>query len=509
MLFNSYEFLFVYLPIVFLGYFFLAPKNTKVAALWLAVASLFFYGWWNPAFVALLLGSIGFNFLAGILIAPKAGTSNGKSILTVAVIANLSLLAVYKYANFFVDTVRTFGASTQPLDIILPLGISFFTFTQIAFLVDVYRDKAQEFNLIHYVLFVTWFPHLVAGPVLHHKQMMPQFSLPATYRPNLESIAVGLTIFSIGLFKKVVLADQFATYANPVFDMAQNGATIAFLEAWTGALTYTLQLYFDFSGYSDMAIGLSRIFNIKLPLNFNSPYKAPNIIEFWRRWHMTLSAFLRDYLYLPLGGNRKGPTRRYINLMTTMILGGLWHGAGWNFVLWGFLHGIYLVINHGWQALTGKRDAITTTHQHKKRYVLLTFIVVVIAWVPFRSTDFASTAAMLKGMAGLNGLSLSTYLEALLPTISNSFVTFNGFAPNTNLSSKSITLWVPIGLLIVWAFPNAQEIMARFSPAWDADSSIPKRSWMPTKRNAALAGFVFAASVIAFKQNSPFLYFQF
>jgi alginate O-acetyltransferase complex protein AlgI len=509
MLFNSYEFLFAYLPIVFSGYFFLAPKSTKIAALWLAIASLFFYGWWNPTYVALLLFSIGFNFLAGWLIAPKANTSAGKSILTIAVAANLILLAGYKYANFFIDTANTMGGAMQPLNIILPLGISFFTFTQIAFLVDVYRGKAKEFNLVHYVLFVTWFPHLVAGPVLHHKQMMPQFSLPDTYRPNLESIAVGVTIFSIGLFKKVILADQFAIYANPVFDMAQSGATIAFLEAWTGALCYALQLYFDFSGYSDMAIGLSRIFNIKLPLNFNSPYKAPNIIEFWRRWHMTLSAFLRDYLYLPLGGNRKGLVRRYVNLMTTMVLGGLWHGAGWNFVLWGFLHGMYLVINHGWLALTGNNRTQTSTNRTSKLCVFLTFIAVVIAWVPFRAADFASTTMLLKGMAGLNGISLSPHLETMLPAISNSFITFNGFAPYTNLSSKSMTLWVPLGLIFVWVFPNAQEIMAKFSPAWDANPTVPKRSWLPTRRNAVVAGFAFAVSVIAFKQNSPFLYFQF
>jgi alginate O-acetyltransferase complex protein AlgI len=502
MLFNSYEFLFAYLPIVFLGYFFLAPKSTKIAALWLALASLFFYGWWNPKYVALLLCSIGFNFWAGILIAKGAGTPQGKSFLSIAVVANLILLAVYKYANFFVETVSSFGGTFSTLDIVLPLGISFFTFTQITFLVDVYRGKAREFNLIHYVLFVTWFPHLVAGPVLHHKQMMPQFSLPETYKPSLESIAVGLTIFSIGLFKKVVLADQFALYGNPVFDAAKTGAPMAFLEAWAGALTYSLQLYFDFSGYSDMAIGLSRIFNVKLPLNFNSPYKAPNIIEFWRRWHMTLSAFLRDYLYLPLGGNRKGPARRYINLMTTMILGGLWHGAGWNFVLWGFLHGIYLVINHGWQAFGSKRSL-------GRFGVLLTFIVVVIAWVPFRATDFATTINMLKGMAGMNGISLTPYLEDTLSSFTGSNVLFNGFAPITNISSKSMTIWVPLGLLIVWKMPNSQELMAKFSPAWDTVSNTPKNAWLPTRRNAVISGLIFATSVIAFKQNSPFLYFQF
>jgi alginate O-acetyltransferase complex protein AlgI len=514
MLFNSYEFLFAYLPIVFFGYFFLCTKNTKIAALWLAVASVFFYGWWNPKFVVLLLASICFNFGAGIFIAKNANQPKGKTLLTLAVIANLALLAIYKYANFFVETIigAGIGGGLAPLDILLPLGISFFTFTQIAFLVDVYRGKAKEFNLVHYTLFVTWFPHLVAGPVLHHKQMMPQFSLPETYRPNLESIAVGLTIFSIGLFKKTVLADQFALYANVIFESAKFGTHLGLLEAWTGALTYSLQLYFDFSGYSDMAIGLSRIFNVRLPLNFNSPYKAPNIIEFWRRWHMTLSTFLRDYLYLPLGGNRKGTLRRYINLMATMVLGGLWHGAGWNFVLWGFLHGVYLVINHGWASLTSKgkgSSAQLGERKSSKLGILLTFIVVVIAWVPFRSTDFTTTVTMLKGMSGINGISLTPYVEPFLSSLGNSYLTFNGFAPITNVSSKSMTVWVPIGLFIVWKLPNSQEIMAKFSPAWDSDVPILKRVWMPTRRNAVIAGLVFAAAVISFKQNSPFLYFQF
>ena len=335
MLFNSYEFIFLYLPVVFIGFFFIGRYNFRFAALWLAAVSLFFYGWWNPKFVVLLLGSILFNFGAGYLISHAKIAEKSKSIFFISIIANLALLGVFKYANFFIATANTFGTQWDSLDIILPLGISFFTFTQIAYLVDVYRGIAREYDFIYYLLFVTWFPHLIAGPVLHHKQMMPQFASPSIYKPNPESIAVGLTLFSFGLFKKVMLADQFALYANPVFADAAKGAQPMFNEAWIGVLAYTLQLYFDFSGYSDMAIGLSRIFNVKLPLNFDSPYKAGNIIDFWRRWHMTLSKFLRDYLYVPLGGNRKGPTRRHLNLLATMLLGGLWHGAGWNFVLWG------------------------------------------------------------------------------------------------------------------------------------------------------------------------------
>jgi len=344
MLFNSYEFIFLYFPIVLSGFFFIGKYSYRFAALWLAAASLFFYGWWNPKFVTLLLGSIIFNFAAGYLIAHKKFAAKQKIIFVISIAINLILLGVFKYTNFFIATANTLGVHWSSLDIILPLGISFFTFTQIAYLVDVYKGIAREYNFIHYMLFVTWFPHLIAGPVLHHKQMMPQFASPSIYKPNNESIAVGLTLFSLGLFKKVVLADQFALFANPVFNGAGQGESPMIEKAWFGVLAYTLQLYFDFSGYSDMAIGLSRIFNVKLPLNFNSPYKAANIIDFWRRWHMTLSKFLRDYLYVPLGGNRKGPARRHLNLMVTMLLGGLWHGAGWTFVLWGGLHGLYLVL---------------------------------------------------------------------------------------------------------------------------------------------------------------------
>lgn len=305
MLFNSLLFILVYLPVVLAGFFAIGRKNAALAAGWLMLSSLFFYGWWNPKFVLLLLASAMFNFGIGYWMARSKGAMRGR-LLSVAVGADLLVLGIFKYLKFFIDNINQMGGNVTLVSIVLPLGISFFTFTQIAFLVDTYRGLVREFNVIHYLLFITWFPHLIAGPVLHHKQMMPQFSLPETYRPNAESFSVGLTLFAFGLFKKVILADQISLYANPVFDTAGHGGPVLFSAAWAGALAYTLQLYFDFSGYSDMAIGLSRMFNVKLPLNFDSPYKSANIIEFWRRWHTTLSQFLRDYLYFPLGGNRRG-----------------------------------------------------------------------------------------------------------------------------------------------------------------------------------------------------------
>ena len=349
MLFNSYEFIFLFLPIVLLGFHLIGKQgHHRVAIAWLVGASLFFYGWWNPAYLLLMLFSVLFNYSVGVSLSNTSGRKLlSKTILTIGVSVNLAILGYFKYANFFVDNLNALSGTNLILnEVILPLAISFFTFQQIAYLVDAYRGKTKEYNFLHYCLFVTFFPQLIAGPIVHHKEMLPQFAKDAVYKLRSKHLAIGITIFALGLFKKVVLADGVSVYATPVFNAAEAGVMLTFFEAWGGALAYTFQLYFDFSGYSDMAIGIARMFGIRLPLNFNSPYKATSIIDFWRRWHITLSRFLRDYLYIPLGGSRKGRVRRYINLMTTMILGGLWHGAGWTFLLWGALHGFYLMINH-------------------------------------------------------------------------------------------------------------------------------------------------------------------
>lgn len=357
MLFNSYSFLLFFLPVVLAGFYAIGIwHHARSAQLWLIGASFFFYGWWDYHFLVLLIFSILFNFGVGrrlaLSVLPAPGDTGRYWLLVSGISVNLALIGYYKYAGFLSDAIAMMsGADFHLTGIVLPLAISFFTFQQIAFLVDAYRHEAEEFDFQNYVLFVTFFPQLIAGPIVHHKEMMPQFSRLKIGQDFWESFAVGLSVFIIGLFKKAVLADGFAIYATPVFDLSLTGQKIDFLTAWAGALAYTFQLYFDFSGYSDMAIGLGLMFGIRLPLNFFSPYKALNIIEFWRRWHMTLSRFLRDYLYFPLGGNRKGKARRYINLMLTMVLGGLWHGAGWTFVLWGSLHGSYLIINHGWHAI--------------------------------------------------------------------------------------------------------------------------------------------------------------
>ncbi|MBT5260335.1 MAG: MBOAT family protein, partial [Nitrospina sp.] len=346
MLFNSYAFIFLFLPVTLLGFQLIGNRgHCRVAVSWLIGASLFFYGWWNPAYLGLILTSILFNYAVGV----SLGSRPAKTVLVVGIAANLGLLGYFKYANFFVDNINALTGSDIVLErIILPLAISFFTFQQITYLVDTYRGETQECDFLRYCLFVTFFPQLIAGPIVHHREMMPQFAKDTFCRLKAKHLAVGLTIFSVGLFKKVILADGIAVYSTPVFDAAEAGVILTFVDAWCGALAFTFQLYFDFSGYSDMAIGLGRMFGIILPVNFFSPYKASNIIEFWRRWHITLSRFARDYLYIPLGGNRKGTLLRFANLMITMLLIGLWHGAGWTFVIWGGLHGSYLVINHGW-----------------------------------------------------------------------------------------------------------------------------------------------------------------
>ncbi|BAW79448.1 membrane bound O-acyl transferase MBOAT family protein [Candidatus Nitrosoglobus terrae] len=359
-----------------------------------------------PKYIVLLLVSIVVNYGFGVVIGrlrDKDSNSSGISAriaLIFGLIFNLSLLSWFKYANFLLDTLRAISnLNLSEIDVILPIGISFFTFTQIAFLVDTYTKGTREYRFIHYLLFVTYFPHLIAGPILHHAQMMPQFASLEIYRPQIAKIAAGLGLFALGLIKKIILADGIAPYADAVFDATAASHLPTMPEAWIGAVAYTLQLYFDFSGYSDMAVGLSMIFGIRLPFNFASPYRATNISEFWRRWHMTLSAFLRDYLYISLGGNRRGELRRIINLMVTMLLGGLWHGASWTFVVWGGAHGLYLVMHHSvgnaftrYLAFLVPRSFITLAAW------LMTMFAVIVAWVFFRATDFTSASIILSAM---------------------------------------------------------------------------------------------------------------
>lgn len=316
---------------------------------------------------------------------------NRKVVLATGIAANLVLLGYFKYTDFFIDNINiVFGTGYELPHIVLPLAISFFTFTQIVYLVDSYRGETAEYDLLNYALFVTFFPHLIAGPIVHHRQIMPQFSSRWTLTKRNSNILRGLIIFAIGLFKKVVIADSFAVWADAGFD---GGQELAFFSAWATSLSYTFQLYFDFSGYCDMAIGASLLFNIWLPINFNSPYKALDIQDFWRRWHITLSSFLRDYLYIPLGGNRGAQYRTYLNLFITFVLGGLWHGATWMFVIWGAMHGCALAVHRFWKGL-GRP-------MHPLLAWLLTFLFVNAAWVFFRAKTMDDALRVLKGMVDI------------------------------------------------------------------------------------------------------------
>jgi alginate O-acetyltransferase complex protein AlgI len=517
MLFNSYAFMFVFLPVSLVLYFalgHLARRAHAVAPGWvarraatafLAAASLFFYGWWNPRYLVLLVASILFNYAIGTAIARAPREARSRRVLLILGIAgDLALLGYFKYADFLLGSIAgLLDRPMSPLGILLPIGISFFTFTQIAFLVDTARGEGEAYDFTRYVLFVTFFPHLLAGPLFHHKEMMPQFAAPETYRLKAENFSVGLTIFIIGLFKKVVLADGMAGFATPVFDAAAAGGLPTIVEAWGGALAYTFQLYYDFSGYSDMAIGAARCFGILLPLNFHSPYKSTSIIEFWRRWHMTLSRFLRDYLYIPLGGNRLGGRRRYLNLFLTMLLGGLWHGAAWTFVAWGALHGLYLAVNHAWLALRRHLglEAARFGLAGRCLAIALTFVATILAWVLFRATSFAAALRILAGMIGLNGAG----------TPDTVFGVAYGAALYGGIDE---TLALGVIALLTFVAPNTQQIMAKFTPALANPLTQGRLAPMllAWRAQPVWAFAMIAALLVALSRMSgvsPFLYYQF
>jgi alginate O-acetyltransferase complex protein AlgI len=535
MLFNSYSFIFLFLPVVLLGYFQLGRFNPSFAAGWLALASLFFYGYWNPAYVGLLLGSIISNFAFGIWIAKAAVQHNArrkKHIFIFSIAANLLLLAYFKYANFFIGNINDVAGTQWSLgEIILPLGISFFTFTQIAFLADTYQGKVKEYNFIHYALFVTYFPHLIAGPILHHKEMMPQFAKRNVCYINWDNLSAGCSVFVLGLAKKVLIADSMALFSTPIFNNVASGGQPTLFESWIGVLAYTLQLYFDFSGYSDMAIGLSLMFNVRLPMNFNSPYKATSIIDFWRRWHMTLSRFLRDYLYIPLGGSRNGKAQRYLNLMVTMLLGGLWHGAGWTFVIWGGLHGFYLMVNQAWRGF--KQHLGWSDGGRLARLVsgALTFLAVVVGWVFFRADSFSSAITILHGMAGMNGISFPTSLEN---DLDRSFALYDWlfFLGLTSLLPWCIDIDAAIvlamGFAVIWLLPNVLQLFHSYRPTCEdlkeskaeaLSASLQthhgkffsRLDWQPTKLQAISYGILFFLVIVSMASagKSEFLYFQF
>jgi alginate O-acetyltransferase complex protein AlgI len=528
MLFNSYVFLFAFLPVVLLVY--LGARRARNALWpvgWLVLASLFYYGWWQPRFLLLLLFSIFVNLGFGwLLLNGRLDRARSKLVLALGVIFNLVLLCYFKYAGFLVTNLNEiFAAGWSVPDIVLPIGISFITFQKIAFLVDAHRGEVKNFSLLNYALFVTFFPQLIAGPIVHHAEIMPQ--LADHHRRNFaDDFAVGVSIFIVGLFKKVVIADSLSIYADAGYGAIKAGQPLDAASAWITVLSYTFQLYYDFSGYSDMAVGLARMFGIKLPANFYSPYRAFSIIDFWRRWHISLSRFLRDYLYISLGGNRRGPARRHLNLMLTMLLGGLWHGANWTFVLWGGAHGLMLVINHLWRGLAVSRSTLFASRPVALAGAALTFFCVTLAWVPFRAESMAGTRAMFTYLFPTDGSAAASFARAFRATfgkLSHAETYLSWFkapelwpkplpADYLAVSAKPVGIVLLVVALLTFLAPNTYQLFARFDPA----SGIPDAGRPARWRIEGLSGWLalvlaamFVLCVLRLSRVSPFLYFQF
>jgi len=467
-LFNSYIYIFAFLPVVFFTYFFLLKRGMLLASKVLLVfASLFFYSWWNIKYLPLILISMFVNYAIGTALSNNLTPKYKKHLLIFGIVFNVGLLGYFKYADFFIQNINFIANTDIPLlHLALPLAISFFTFQQIAYLVDSYKGETKEYDLLNYMVFVSFFPQLIAGPIVHHKEMMPQFEDKNNKKISYKNITAGLFIFAVGLFKKAVIADSLSPYVAQGFDFSTH---LGFLEAWSTTLAYAMQLYYDFSGYTDMAIGSALLFNIRLPINFNSPYKAVNIQDFWRRWHITLSRFLRDYIYIPLGGNRKGRFRTYYNLFITFLIGGIWHGAGWTFVFWGFLHGIGMVVHRIFKELGYSMNRFAGW--------FITFVFVNVTWVFFRAKEWDDAIKVLKGMVGLNGW--------MLPENKNIFFGADNY----------ITLMVLFGAMfaaLLWQ--NSMQMLSNLKPGL---------------KTAVVGGGVFAFSTLFLTRVSEFLYFNF
>jgi alginate O-acetyltransferase complex protein AlgI len=505
--FNSLAFIFLFLPVVMAGYYLLGGGGR--GRMVLAPASLLFYFLLIPDYLPLLLVSIAFNFTIGSLLIrvrrQPGRASLAPYVLWLGILGDLGLLGYYKYFNFAVVNLdQLLGLSIPAREIILPLGISFFTFTQIAFIVDTYRGDVEGIRPLAYLQFVTFFPHLIAGPIYHHADMIPQLEDETKTRVNWTNIDLGVFFFFFGLAKKVIIADTLATVATPIFAAVADGGTPMFVESWLGALAYTLQIYFDFSGYCDMAIGIALLFNIRFPLNFFSPYRVTSVIDFWRSWNITLSDFLRDYLYIPLGGNRYGVPDQMRNLLVTMLLGGLWHGAKWTFVVWGGLHGAFLVANHLWRR--------TGVALHGSVAWLVTFLAVIVAWVFFRADSVTSAVKIVEGMAGWNGIGLSPWFPGA------GLFTSSEFTPLSHVSMV-LALGIILGALgIALLLPNLIDMTQEYQTALSSERQGRVRridplglriSYRRSVRWSVIVGIVAAIAILSLQATSEFLYYQF
>lgn len=516
MFFNSHLFIFAFVPAVLIGYVISGRTGGRDAAvLWLIAASIVFYSWWNPACTVLLTLSIIVNYGFVVAIEHDKDKKSNKSFALVAlgIATNLFLLGYFKYFNFFVENINiVFGTDFVFRNILLPLGISFFTFQQIIFITKIYRGEIRNRGFRDYCFYITFFPKLISGPIVYPEEIRSQLKGLTAGRLRSEDISVGLTIFTIGLFKKAVLADGMARIADPVFKTAAGGASLTFFEGWCGTLAFTLQILFDFSGYTDMAIGVARLFGIRLPPNFNAPYRASNFIDFWRRWHITLSRFLRDFLYIPLGGNRRGEARKYFNLMVTMLLCGFWHGAGWTFIVWGGLHGVYSIINHAWRSFMEKRGIRINRWSGLQRFIsiAMTFLLASLTWVFFRAGNWSEATEVFRAVSGANGITLAPELAGVAGPLARYF-TFAGFTYNTQLAPVPTSISIILLLFVAWFFPSSQRLLDGFAPVIDQRRNSETRllQWKPTIGWALVTAFLGTYSLLSLFKISSFIYFQF
>jgi alginate O-acetyltransferase complex protein AlgI len=509
MLFNSFVFVFAFLPIAIAGFFGAARLDRKVAGFWLVVASFVFYGWWNPSFVVLLVISISFNYgMSEVIGACEKHPRRQAWLLGVTIAANLGALFYYKYLFWLLKALGSAGFFSGDYgDVILPLGISFFTFTQIGYLIDVKQGVAKDRGLLNYALFVTFFPHLIAGPILHNREIMPQFSEPRTYQFSLGNLSVGLMLFIMGLLKKGLLADPASEL---VTDGYAHSRDLALFASWDVALCYSLQLYFDFSGYSDMAIGLARMFNVRFPLNFNSPYKADCIIDYWQRWHMTLTRYVTLYIYnpialwvtrrrvargLPVSREARATVGGFAAMIllptsVAIVLAGIWHGAGLQFLIFGLLHTFYLSVNHAWRILRSRGEQVKRDGDLVLRRIvktLLTYMAVLVGSIFFRAPSVGAAFDVIGGALGLHGI-----------------------GQNLQFGVRDVG-WILGSYAIVWGLPNTQQIMRKYEPALGKiqPGPMPWLTWKPSLLWAVVAGAGATLAVLAMGGTTEFLYFQF
>lgn len=507
MLFHEPVFLFGFLPFfLLLGFIIFKSINLSLILLFLSASSLIFYGYWNPNYLPLLCLSIIFNYFLGFKLCQIKLFKVKRIYLFLGIFINLLFLGFFKYTNMILETIsRFYDHNIDNLNIDLPLGISFFTFLQIAYIVDMSKNNRNRYDFLSYFLFVSYFPHLIAGPLVHHNQLIPQFK--KIKKITTHNFSVGLVIFLIGLFKKIIIAEKIAPWSDNLFAGAALSITPTFIDSWIGVLSFSLQIYFDFSAYSDMAIGLSKMIGILLPVNFNSPYKAFSIIDFWKRWHITLSSFLKNYLYFPLGGSRKGELKQYYNIFIVMFFAGLWHGASWLFVLWGILHGILIIINH----LINK---LFIFKFHRFISIPFTFLIISILWVPFRAENFMAMKLILKGLSGLNGFTLPFYYKEKFPLLLNklNFINFE-YGSLYVYGGFNQTLIIIFLIITIWFFPNTQEITSKFNPVIEKISPfhIKILSFKFNPLMGLMCGIIFTYLLIISIEgkSGEFIYFQF